>query len=438
MDNDNKTQSSAELLAIDTLVKEECKSINKDNPFKLAKAKKDHFLPSINTVTDFLGVKVDANTIYEKLNTDDAELPKISSSSLHEMGRKGVGKTVFKKFTRLLIKAKIPGMYDFLTGKDEWIKRATGVNSNAMGWLGAIGSFNAAVGQPDVDLELFASYRYLTDFITRRCHQQVEFIESLKRKKSANEIDSEDEILMWERESKPFLQKNTRISEGALNLISKELEKKTVVAELDLIEKTELIIQVFELEYDFLLNCIACYEVGYVNQTQAPAECKKWLISITLQAYAEPNNTKTCFRCLMDVLLLWFKEHDLQINNTQLASCIPLDFKNREDEVGEESKHNAQYNKLYKWYRSIDLPSDKSLHEFFDNISQLSQHPIENGPFDVAKMAIGFDKALLEKSETVKKEFGSGIDFFTIWKLVLRRYPDYYRYHCQQYALIKN
>jgi hypothetical protein len=437
MDNYNKTQSSAELLAIDTLVKEECKSINKDNPFKLAKAKKDHFLPSINTVADFFGVKVDANTIYEKLNTNDAELPKISSSSLHEMGRKGVGKTVFKKFTHLLIKAKIPGMYDFLTGKDEWIKRATGVNSNAMGWLGAIGSFNAAVGQPDVDLELFASYRYLTDFITRRCHQQVEFIESLKRKKSANEIDPEDEVLIWEGESKPFLQKHTNISEGALDLISKELEKKTVIAELDLIQKKELIIQVFELEYNFLLNCLACYEVGYVAQYQAPTDCK-WFISLTLEAYTGADNTKTCFRCLMDTLLSLLKDNDIQIDQRQLASCVPINFQNKENEIGEDPKSDAQYNKLYKWYRSTDLPSDKLLLEFFNNIAQLSQCEADYSLFDVAKMAIGFDKAFLEKSETVKKEFGSDIDFFTIWKLVLRRYPDYYRYHCQQHSLIKN
>lgn len=432
MDNDNKTKSNSEALDIETLLKEECKSINKDNPFKLTKGKKDHFLPSLSIVCDFLGIKVDANTIYGNLNSDNEPHLKISSSSLHEMGRNGVGKAVFKKFSYLLFKAKIPGMHDFLLGKDEWIKRAMSTNSNAMIWMGAIGVFNAVEKKTDVDLD---SYRYLTDFITRRCHQNIEFIESLKRKVSAKKIGIEDEVLIWERETKPFLQKNTNISQNALNLISKELEKKTVVSELDLKQKKEIISQAFELEYDFLFNCIACYEVGCTAQYQAPTGCKKWFISLTFEAYTGVDSSKTCFRCLMDVLISLLKNNDIQIDQRQLASCVPINFRNKENEYGEESKSDAQYNKLYKWYKSKDLPSDKLLHEFFNNIAELGQYESDNSLFDVAKMAIGFDKALIEKKEVIKKEFGGDIDVFSIWKQLIGNYSSYYQYHSERYSL---
>lgn len=433
MDNSKKTFSGEQQLETAALIEEASKAITKDEPFKLVRGHKNHFLPPYESISAFFGEKTDAKAIYEKVKTIKVDLPKISSSSLYEIGDKGVGKTVFKKFLKLL-PAQL--LYDFLAKQDEWLERAFSVKSNAIGWLACIKSFNLAGNQPDTDPQALVAYRNLSDFITLRCHQEIEFYESLKHKRDSNDIDLGDAISIWEKEIKPFYQQNTNISEDALNLISDIHAKRVEVTKLTDTQKNECIYHVLELEYDFLLNCIACYEVGYVAQDSD--ELKEWLISKTINVYTEPNNTSTCFRCLMDVLLLWLKEHDNQINQRQLASCVPIDFKNKGDEVGEEGKHDAQYNKLYKWYRSIDLPPEKSLHEFFNNLSQLSACPIDNGPFDVAKMAMGFDKALLEKAEVIKKEFGPSIDVLPIWKRLLGDYPNYYRYHCQQHSQLKS
>ncbi|TOL77260.1 hypothetical protein CGH91_24085, partial [Vibrio parahaemolyticus] len=72
--------------------------ITKDRPFKFVHGPQNYFLPSMQDVCELLGVKHNATTMLDRLEEAGVKRPNISSSALHEIGRNGVGKSVFKRF----------------------------------------------------------------------------------------------------------------------------------------------------------------------------------------------------------------------------------------------------------------------------------------------------------------------------------------------------
>lgn len=433
MKEESKNLSNDELKAIiEEKIQEASKSITKEKPFKMTLGSKNYFLPPIEFMAQFFGLKVTPKSLYDVMKSKDAGLPNISSSSLHEMPRKGVGKSVFKKFANALININISSvirpLYDFLLGNKTELERAYKVNSNAHQWLAFFNTFDSIIKDPDSDQQQAQLFRYLIHFITQRSYQEVEFFESLKAKQ--NEFNLDDKIGMWEKEISPFYSQNTQISKEALDWISLHLLDEVKVENLSNEQKSECIYFALELEYDFLINCFACYEVGYVSLWYDPKECKKWLISEVLDKYTNQNNEASCFRCFIDVLVEWLKLHNVSISQNDLASCVPYTPSETMDEIDFKL---AQHNKLYKWYRGVDLPSVQSLESFFINLSELASFPIDFSLTDVAQMTIGLDKALEVKMELFTREFGLDIDVFGVWKQWLGTYPKYYNYHCNQF-----
>lgn len=426
--------STEELKRIEAAINDASKSITKEHQFKLQRGKKNHFLPPFETICQFFGVKLTPKLLLDQLGAAGAELPKISPSSLHEMDRNGVGRTVFKKFmgtyTRLEDPDILRPLYDFLFGHDEFLERAFNTNSNALHWLMFLNTFNAKIKHPDADLQQVTTFRYLMDFIAQRCSREVAYYESLKLKAEADEINLEDTVKLWETQTKPFYSTYTVVSEDALNYVTDLMSKKVVIEELTNDQKTSFIQYAFELEFDFLINAIACYEVGYVSQYYDPSDCKKWLISKVFDKYTSPENEASCFRCLMDVILESLEEHGVHISQQELASCVPY---NPSKDVDEEDIRSAQYNKLYKWYRGIDLPSMTSIDAFFANLSELTQFPIDYGLSDVVRVIIGLDKTLAVNVQLVNNELGPDIDVFSIWKQRFSEYPKLYQKHCYQH-----
>ncbi|MUI53317.1 hypothetical protein [Aliivibrio fischeri] len=438
MKEESKNLSNDELKAIiEEKIQETSKLITKEKPFKMTLGSKNYFLPPIEFMAQFFGLKVTPKSLYDVMKSKDAGLLNISSSSLHEMPRKGVGKSVFKKFFNALISINIPSVirpfYDFLLGNKTELERAYKVNSNAHQWLAFFNTFDSIIKDPDSDQQQAQLFRYLIHFITQRSYQEVEFFESLKAKQ--NEFNLDDKIGMWEKEISPFYSQNTQISKEALDWISLLLLDEVKVENLSNEQKSECIYFALELEYDFLINCFACYEVGYVSLWYDPKECKKWLISEVLDKYTNQDNKANCFRCFIDVLVEWLKLHNVSISQNDLASCVPYTPSEKIDkrDITQDDIEISKRNKLYKWYRGVDLPSVQSLESFFINLSELTSSPIDFTLMDVAQMTIGLDKALEVKMELFTREFGSDIDIFGVWKQWLGTYPKYYNYHCNQF-----
>lgn len=124
---------------------------------------------------ELLGVKHNATTMLDKLEEAGVKRPNISSSALHEIGRNGVGKSVFKRFmsvfTQPIATSLMSPMLRFLLGKDEELERASRVSINALQWLSFSKSLNA---QPS------NNFRCLSSFIVERSNKQVELLERVK------------------------------------------------------------------------------------------------------------------------------------------------------------------------------------------------------------------------------------------------------------------
>lgn len=417
---------------IDAFVDEAGKSITKENPLKLVGGVENHFLPRIELVVEFFGLNVSAKAIYDRLKAENSNIPKISSSSLHEMGRNGVGRATFKKLIKILPIFHLKllpfiNVYDLLLGQDKFLKRSFNSGSNATAWL-------LVTRLVDRCLEDVSVYRYVSDFIFQRCQQDIALTERQKLKLEKKKVTGETRFLLWHTEIRPLYQQHTQISSDTLEQLGEMIKNNGALSSSSLESKESFIYQMLEVKYDFLFSCIACYEVAFIKQPHIPDRYDKWFISQALEAYSQTDSNRTCFRCLMDVLVEYLSTEGIKLTQSELASCVPLKPYVNYDA---EDKLLAQQNKLNKWYRSIDLPSSSGLIEFIKNLSELFEQPWSIVLNDVVRISIGLDKALITHEKSFKAEFGNDVDVLTIWKKVMGNYVKYFEHHKERYSKYK-
>ncbi|MFL0987544.1 hypothetical protein [Vibrio parahaemolyticus] len=400
--------------------------ITKDRPFKFVHGPQNYFLPSMQDACELLGVKHNATTMLDRLEEAGVKRPNISSSALHEIGRNGVGKSVFKRFmsvfTQPIAASLMSPMLRFLLGKNEELERASRVSINALQWLSFSKSLNA---QPS------NNFRCLSSFIVERSNKQVELLERVKAA-SAGGNSNQSLSSSWGSWVTPLYLEHSLINEEVLNFIGELVKEELDTSQLDKHQTSVLVRCMFDIEYDFYLNLLASYEVDYVvSHGEEPKTDKRWLISKVLKRYTHKDNSHTSTRCLVAVLLEWFKEHDIDFTFTDLASCVP--YQASEGTTDEVDVLIAQKNKLHKWLRSIDLPSHSALNDFLEVIAAKTGTTIDYGLGDVFSSVFAIDRALMVKSSLVNKEFGDEVDVFSIWKQCFGAYSEYYKFHCERY-----
>ena len=432
MDN---TQSDEQLL--EEKIKQEAQRITKDNKFKIEEGHKNHFLPPVKEIYAFLNIKYDAKTLHQLMCQQDASIPEISHGSLDNLYRHGVGKGVFLKFTEVMKKSSKVLINIMLPNKSPLIDRAFAVNSNASGWLGLLLMYQEMQNNPNVNQQELLHYKKLVDFVSQRCEQEIVFYEACKKKHYAGEIDLTNQQTYWDKELHPFYQQYTQLDEPVFTSLENILQGVDVQV-LTNNQKVELIENAHKLEFDFLLNCIACYDIGYVdanNTLSVDAENKlvHSVIYRIIERYTQPDNTETCFHSCWEVIRCILDENDIVVSNRQLASFIPINQK--EDTV--ETLKDAQYNVLKKWFKQQDLPSADKLRSFVDTFSEWIGFRENNHLLLLSKMTLGIDALLIEKTKKVECDFGTDIDVTAIWKRVFSQYTQYYQYHCHQHFLSK-
>lgn len=424
MDN---TQSDEQLL--EEKIKQEAQRITKDNKFKIEEGHKNHFLPPVKEIYAFLNIKHDAKTLHQLMRQQDASIPKISPSSLDNIHRHGVGKSIFLRFTEVMKMSSKVLINFMLPNKYPLLDRALAVNSNASGWLGLLLMYQEMQNNPNVNQQELLHYKKLVDFVSQRCEQEIVFYEACKKKHYAGEINLTDQQAYWETELHPFYQQYTQLNEAVFISFNKILQGVDVQA-LTKSQKLEWIENAYKLEFDFLLNCIACYDIGYVDADNKPVHSA---ICRIIERYTQPDNTETCFHSCWEVIRCILDENDIVVSNRQLASFIPINQK--EDTV--ETLKDAQYNVLKKWFKQQDLPSAEKLRSFIDAFSESINFDWSNHLLLLSKMALGIDALLIEKTKKVECDFGTDIDVTAIWKRVFSQYTQYYQYHCHQHFLLK-
>lgn len=432
MDN---TQSDEQQL--EELIKQEALRITKDNKFKVEDGRKNHFLPPVKEIYAFLNIKHNAKTLHQLMRQQDASIPEISPCSLDNIHRHGVGKSIFLKFTEVMNRSSNVLLNTMLSNKHPLVDRALAVNSNASGWLGLLLMYQEMKNNPNVNQQELLHYKKLVDFVSQRCEQEVVFYEGCKKKHYAGEINLTDQQAYWETELHPFYQQHTQLDEPVFISFNKILQGEDVQT-LTKSQKLEWIENAYKLKFDFLLNCIACYDIGYLevnNVLSVDADNKPVHSAICriMDRYTQPDNNETCFHSCWEVIRCILDENDIDVSNRQLASFIPINQK----EGTVETLQDAQYNVLKKWFKQQDLPSSEKLRCFVDAFSESINFDWSNHLLLLSKMALGVDALLEAEIKKIEREFGSEIDVTAIWKRVFSQYTQYYQYHCHQHFLSK-
>ncbi|MBP2699133.1 hypothetical protein [Photobacterium lucens] len=432
MDN---TQSDKQ--QFEELEKQEALRITKDNKFKVEDGRNNQFLPPVKEIYAFLNIKHDAKTWYQLVRQQDASIPEISPSSLDNIHRHGVGKRIFLKLTKAMKKSSNVLLNFMLPNKYPLVDRALAVNSNASGWLGLLLMYQELQNDSDVNQQELLHYKKLVDFVSQRCEQEIVFYEENKKKFHAGETYFSDKQQYWEKRLHSFYQQYTQLDEPILITVEQILQDIDVQA-LTKSQKVELIENVYKFEFDFLLNCIACYDIGYLevnNVLSVDADNKPVHSAICriMDRYTQPDNNETCFHSCWEVIRCILDENDIDVSNRQLASFIPINQK----EGTVETLKDAQYNVLKKWFKQQDLPSAEKLRSFVDAFSESINFAWRNHLLLLSKMALGVDALLVGEIKRIEREFGSDIDVTAIWKRVFSQYTQYYQYHCHQHFLSK-
>lgn len=428
MDN---IQTDEQLL--DELINKEAESITKDQKFKIIKGGNNHFLPPIDDIAVFFNFKHDAKTLYKLVSQQNISVPKISHSSLDNLYRHGVGKSVFMKFMEVIKKSPKWLRLAMIPHKYPWIDRALAVNSNAASWLEGALLYQDMANNPDINQMELLYYQKLVDFICQRCYREIAFFEACKQKHNAGEVDLTDQRVYWKQEAYFFYQQNTQLDESVFTSINQIIQGSDVQAYSD-IQKVELIEHILTLKFDFLLNCIACYDVGYLvaNDALSVNADNKYghsVICRIIERYTHSDNNETCFHSCWEVIKCILQEHGGELSNRQLASFIHI--KQKEGTI--ETLRDAQYNVLKKWFKQQDLPSADKLSSFVDDFSASIGFEGNNHLLLITKMALAIDACRVEKAQIIKAEFGVDIDVIGIWKQVWGQYTKYYQYHCHQH-----
>lgn len=430
----NQPLSAEELSLLNEIIEDCAKKINKDNKFKMPSGINDHFLPSIDEIFGFFNMKSDVRTLYQTMINNNVSIPKISHEPLRQLNNGGVGKGVFYKFMGVMKASSNYILRHVLSRQGSWIERAHNLNTNAAYWLGITLGYQQMKSDPNLNQQELSNYQCLADFISSRCHQDIIYKEQCKKRILAGDIDTTNKLLVWETVVSPLYRQHTQLSEPVFTMLRHACEGRDL-GSYSVQQKSEFLQRSFEAKYDFLLNCIACYEVGYVarmleltNDTNT-LEVRKGFISLTLEQYVDTENDKTCFHSLFLVVKSNLSNDDHKVTNRELASYIKMNH----TAYGEESLNDAQYNVLKKWFKQKDLPSNERLQQFFDDLAKAYDFNNDDHMLWVARMALGFDALLKQRTDAIINELGDEIDVTAIWKQALSRYRECYKYHFHQH-----
>lgn len=424
MTKSNASLSEEDKHQLEILIDDSVSTITKENKFKIQSGYKNYFLPPFEEMMSFLNIKCDLSALYKHAEVSGISLPQISHGSLHQLHHQGVGKGVYKKLINTLISLPSFPTQSLIKDKDQWIDRSDSANSNALSWFGGIYQYNFFKTDKNLDQHELAFYQYLMTFIEQRCQQDIAYLEQRNNK---------IEDLMLPKVN-PCFSNHTQIDNVHLVVLEEVLSEAFDINLLDEKKKIAIIEASLTCEYDFLFNCIACYEVGYMvtnNLLNIDSDNKKAVSTIYLMMdhYTQLKNDETCFHSFWKVIQLTLKDNGIDLSNRKLASFIQIN----QHTDSFNSLNDAQYNVLKKWFKQQDLPSNDKLRSFVDSFAESIGFGWTNHFLLMAKIALGFDTLLNQKSEQVKNSFGSDIDVTAIWKRVLGRYSEYYLYYFHQH-----
>lgn len=398
---------------------------DENNKVKMSDFKSPSFyLPPISKVYALLGFITNQKQLIDLLeNTYDTQL-NVSRTNQYAFFKQGVGlRTVSKIIGWLKL---IPFPFEQLASKKVMAKvnRAIKTGSNAASWFTGVNSFQVGFkrsGQTEHEFTL------LFNFIEQRCNTEVDLLLNIKEDVKAGKLSSVDITAAWRAqyplwENNPYIPSNVIEDFVEILLLHQQGNKLNEKQTLSFIES-----YIF-LYFDFFLEAITHYEVGcrlYYGKNKDKIENELGMITKAIYAYATQDEVKSCFAGLLKEFKDFLSETIEETGYRKLATFIELEG-SENNEFG-ESVVNKQYNQLKDWRNGVNLPSNKKLMAFLNNLDKFAGASSGYVTFDMCKVTMGVDKLVNELLVQTQKENCNQAEVELIIKKVLANIPSYYK-----------
>jgi hypothetical protein len=370
------------------------------------------FLPPTSKVQELLGNMDNQKPLIDLVESFFGIQLKISRTSKYALFNQGVGLRTVNKIVNWLKNIPIPWKELINRRLMAKVERSIRVGSNAGSWLSSISGFR---------LSDHGEFEPLLSFIEQRCNTEVEL---LLRIKEAEKPTSDDIAAKWQAQQplwrgNPYIPPNITESVTELILLEQQGKKLNEQQSLSFVESY------FYLYFDFYLEAITYYEIGYLihfhfDVNQDKIENQLGLLTRVINAYAAQDNRKTCFSCLLKE----FKEL-YKTSYRNLASFIVIE--ESEPSLSGEFLEDKQYKQFKDWRNGKNLPGKAKLTRFLKNLDKYAN--IESGSitFDMCRITMGVDKLVNELLLQTKNVNCKQVDVEVAIKKVLSNIPNYYR-----------
>ncbi|MBB1398085.1 hypothetical protein [Pseudoalteromonas sp. SG44-8] len=398
---------------------------DENNKVKMTDFKSPSFyLPPISKVYALLGFITNQKQLIDLLeSTYDTQL-NVSRTNKYAFFKQGVGlRTVSKIIGWLKV---IPFPFEQLANKKVMVKvnRAIKTGSNAASWFAGVNSFQVGFkrsGQTDHE------FTFLFNFIEQRCNTEVAFLLDIKKEVKAGKLSSSDIVTAWKAqyplwENNPYIPSN--VIEGFVEILVLHQQGSKLNEEQTL----SFIESYIYLHFDFFLEAITHYEVGcriYYGKNKDRIENELGMITKAIYAYATQDEVKSGFAGLLKEFKDFLSETIEETGYRKLATFIELEGSENND-FG-ESVEDKQYNQLKDWRNGVNLPSNKKLMAFLNNLDKFAGASSGYVTFDMCKVTMGVDKLVNELLLQTQKENCNQASVELIIKKVLANVPSYYK-----------
>lgn len=395
-----------------------------------------YYLPSMKTIFDFLGLKLDLVSIMEQSELAGIEPLQISRSSKYDLQGKGVGKNTYKKYLDWAFDNFIPHLTNAFSDTNSLFNSMNSAPSNGSDWKLACIIFKKLLEDDNFSLRM-TQFVPLAEFIEYRCDTELALQQSIRERDDFETLKHADISIWWLQFIKPFFAEHTVQTSEMLSRIDDVFIDKLVPSELTEAEKHAFYINFLRMEYDFILSAIAHYEAGYVitycSDEQAMRKGKP-LLNQAIYNYATSNESRTCFYFLLNELKERMAKLGHSINWKNIASNIPV-HSHSDDSATGVTLEEKQLDRLKKWRKGKDLPSSELLEQFVANFccDIFTQDEERNLLFN-CRIAMGLDKLAINTSNHLENAFGANDCVKQAWRNTLSHYhQDYYLHYLEQH-----
>ena len=406
-------------------LEKQVKSTNSESKFSLDfnERKGDlRFLPSIGETAKFFGIKNSSDFFLSLIEEECQVSLDIKKPSRYALLKKGVGKKIANAFFDWFKSLPIPIEKIIDNKLYDKVKEYQQAGSYGGDWI--IGAYSA-------NYKKSRNYKDeltpVLDFLAIRCDEDFEYLSNAKREIKANNIQAQEKLLevalsCWD-DSKLIEQRHV---ENYKTIVQQYSSAKTLSSEQALTSSEAY----FSLYLDFYFHFIAAYEVGCIlcfTPSKSEAQNKKGILNRAIKSYSGNIEVKSCFHGLLNEFSDVISKTSEELTQRKMATFIPIERSHSSD----QSLEDRQYNRLKEWRKSKNLPSDKLLREFLDNMATFSGKEVLDPIVFLSKIAIALDKNIDELFEQIIKEREdiNPQKADEVIRTILGTYPKYYQYH---------